>query len=119
MSQEQVATQQIRSSDWAQIIQNRNSSGLTISEYCSQMGISETAYYYWLRKLRRAALSSGGIELVEIKEPSSPVLPCAQPQSGGFSAEATISVGTLSISVNSNTPRELIRTLMEVAARAK
>ena len=67
MSQEQVATQQIRSSDWAQIIQNRNSSGLTISEYCSQMGISETAYYYWLRKLRRAALSSGGIELVEIK----------------------------------------------------
>ena len=67
MSQEQVATQQIRSSDWAQIIQNRNSSGLTISEYCSQMGISETAYYYWLRKLRRAALSSAGIELVEIK----------------------------------------------------
>ena len=119
MSQEQVATQQIRSSDWAQIIQNRNSSGLTISEYCSQMGISETAYYYWLRKLRRAALSSGGIELVEIKEHSSPVLPCVQPQSGGFSAEATISVGTLLISVNSNTPRELIRTLMEVAARAK
>ena len=119
MSQEQVAKQQIRSSDWAQIIQNRNSSGLTISEYCSQMGISETAYYYWLRKLRRAALSSGGIELVEIKEPSSPVLPYVQPQNGGFSAEAIISVGTLSISVNRNTPRDLIQSLMEVAACAK
>ena len=119
MNSEQLATQQIRSSDWAQIIQERNASGLTITEYCSQMGISETAYYYWLRKLRRAALSSTGVELVEIKESAAQALSCAKHQSHSFSAEATISVGSLLISVNRNTPRELILTLMEAAAHVK
>ena len=119
MSNEQLATQQIRSSDWTRIIQERNSSGLTITEYCSQMGISQTAYYYWLRKLRRAALSSAGVELVEIKDPAVPELPCAQNQSGVFSTEATISVGSLLISVNSGTPRDLIQVLMEAAAHVK
>ena len=51
MNQEQIATQQVRLSDWTRIVQERNASGLTISDYCAQSGISETAYYFWLRKL--------------------------------------------------------------------
>ena len=119
MSQEQLATQQFRSAEWSRIIQERTTSGLTISEYCEQAGVSETAYYYWLRKLRRVAMASSGVELVEIKEPDAQPSLSVSHNYKGFVAEATISAGALSISVNSSTPRELIRTLMEVAAHVE
>lgn len=119
MSQEQLATQQFRTAEWSRIIQERTSSGLTISEYCEHAGISETAYYYWLRKLRKAAIASSGIELVEIKEPDALPALSATHNLKDFAIEATISAGTLSINVNSKTPRELIRTLMEVAAHVE
>jgi len=44
-----------RQSHWAQIIQDRNASGLTIKAYCESEGIHVNSYYYWLKKLREAA----------------------------------------------------------------
>jgi len=43
---------------WAQIIEGRSQSGLTIAEYCKAEGLTINGYYYWLRKLRAAALST-------------------------------------------------------------
>lgn len=37
-------------------------------EYCRQRGFSQNAYYYWLRKARKAALEENGF--VEISKPS-------------------------------------------------
>ena len=41
-----------RMQNWAVVIQECRTSGLTNKEFCRQRGISEKSYYYWLRKLR-------------------------------------------------------------------
>jgi transposase-like protein len=44
-----------QSSRWEQIIKERQSSGETVKVYCKRLGIHEKVYYYWQRKLRKAA----------------------------------------------------------------
>jgi len=44
-----------RLTHWAQIMQDRNASGLSIKSYCETKGIHENVYHYWQRKLRAAA----------------------------------------------------------------
>jgi putative transposase len=50
-----LATEKYRSSQWIEIIRDRKDSGLGVEEYCKTNGISRHAYYYWQRKLRKAA----------------------------------------------------------------
>ena len=123
MNQNQIVAQQVRYSEWAGMVRDRQESGLSVAEYCKQNNISETAYFYRLRRVRHAAIQASGLEFVELKDSdevsSIPVLPVQKTSSSTFSAEATISVGALLISVNSCTPRELIQTLMEAAAHVK
>ena len=44
-----------RLSHWAQIMQDRVVSGISIKEYCKQIGICQNTYFYWQRRLRTAA----------------------------------------------------------------
>ncbi len=59
--------------EWSRIIKDRNSTKLTIDEYCEQHGLSRNSYYYWLRKIRDKLLEeqqgelSATNELVEIR----------------------------------------------------
>ena len=41
-----------RLSHWAQIMQERSASGLSIKAYCETQGIHQNVYHYWQRKLR-------------------------------------------------------------------
>jgi len=54
-----VSTREIaeeyRLGHWAQVMQGREQSGLSIKAYCQQIGICGNRYYYWQRKLREAA----------------------------------------------------------------
>ncbi len=57
---------------------------------------------------------------MELKEPDDArALPAPSYTGKDFFTEATISVGKFSINVNSKTPKELIQTLMEVAAHVE
>ena len=58
-----------RRQQWTQIILECQNSGLSNKEYCRQNGISEKAYYYWLRKLRNAA-AEGIPQIVEMEPPA-------------------------------------------------
>ena len=58
-----------RKQQWAQIIRDCQSSGLSNKEYCRQQGISEKSYYYWPRKLRSAA-AEGIPQIVEVEPPA-------------------------------------------------
>ena len=58
-----------RKQQWAQIIQECQSSGLSNKEYCRQHGISEKSYYYWLKKLR-TAVAGNMPQIVEMEPPS-------------------------------------------------
>ena len=51
-----LATTQIRITEWAAIIKDCKSSGMKVDDYCQLHDISRDAYYYWLRKVKTAAL---------------------------------------------------------------
>jgi len=68
----QLATQQIRMQQWAQIIRAKNESGLTVKDYCENNSISENAYYYWLRKIRASAIEAAGGQFAELAVPAEP-----------------------------------------------
>ncbi len=50
-----LAKAEYRMSKWALVIKEKQECSQTIREFCEVRGISEHAYYYWLRKLRDAA----------------------------------------------------------------
>ena len=55
-----------RAQNWAMVIQECNSSGLSNREFCRQRGISEKSYYYWLRKLRSQMAETAVPQLVQL-----------------------------------------------------
>jgi len=44
-----------RLSSWLKMVQARDSSGLSVKEYCEGIGIAPHVYYYRLKKVREAA----------------------------------------------------------------
>ena len=46
----------IRIQQWVKLLQMANESGLSRRDWCKENDISENAFYYWQRKLRRLAL---------------------------------------------------------------
>ena len=120
MTDTRLATTKIRIKKWAEIINDRINSGLKVNEYCQTHGISRDAYYYWLRKVRAAAIELSEVEFVELKEPDvQHPLPQPVAYERGFIPQASITIGEMNISVNNNTPKELIKDLIEVAANVK
>ena len=61
--------EEYRLAHWAQVMQERQSSGLTTRAYCELEGIHENVYYYWQRKLREAACE----QLEQARKTSLPV----------------------------------------------
>ena len=43
---------------WAAIIADRNTTDLTVKEYCTRNNLSRNSYFYWLRQLRQEAADS-------------------------------------------------------------
>ena len=65
-----LAAAQVRLQQWAAIVRERKESGLKVDDYCETHNISRNAYYYWLRKLREAALESQSPRFVELPVPA-------------------------------------------------
>ncbi len=58
---------QYRAKNWAMVIQECNSSGLSNREHCRQRGIAEKSFYYWQRKLRQQIVESAAPQLVQLE----------------------------------------------------
>ena len=58
-----------RAQQWAMVVQECRSSGLTNREYCRQCGISEKSFYYWLRKFRGQMAEAAGPQIVQLESP--------------------------------------------------
>ena len=66
----------VRLQEWNRQIEEQESSGLSIQEWCKQKGINPKTYYYHLRKVREEFLKSGKAENAqEKKEPERAVVP--------------------------------------------
>ena len=62
-----------RAQNWAMVIQECNSGGLSNREFCRQRGISEKTYYYWLRKLRSQMAEATAPQLVPLDPAPVPI----------------------------------------------
>ena len=62
-----------RAQNWAMVIQECNSSGLSNREFCRQRGISEKTYYYWLLKLRSQMAEATAPQLVPLDPAPVPI----------------------------------------------
>lgn len=49
---------QFKMAGWADMMRQRNDSGLSVKEWCAENGMSINAYYYRVKKLREAALEN-------------------------------------------------------------
>ena len=47
--------------EWSLMVQRRQESGLTISEWCRQNGITESCYYHRLRRVRNSILERSSL----------------------------------------------------------
>jgi len=53
--------EEFRLSHWAEIIREREASGLSIKDFCRNADFKESKYFYWLKKLRKAACAELGL----------------------------------------------------------
>jgi len=58
-----------RLTHWAQIMQERMTSGKSIKEFCKSAGFHENVYYYWQRRLREAAVNQEIMAIPAIEAP--------------------------------------------------
>jgi len=102
---------------WAQILQARADSGLTIRAYCEQQGFPENRFFYWQRKLRAAVSAEvcsapdsnphpGWTELVQDTKTLSE--PC----------QVTVEVGKYRIVVSHDTDTNLLVKICKALASA-
>lgn len=110
-----LATTQIRLVNWAGIIKARNESGLTVKEYCSQNGLSKGAYFYWLRKLRTAALEPAGDRFVELQTPVQE----AEGESSASAGSVTVELGNARLHVTDPSARDTLTMILEVLGYAE
>ena len=52
---------------WAMLIQESKSSGMTNKDFCIQRGVSEKSFYYWQKKLRTKLLEAAAPQLVQLE----------------------------------------------------
>ena len=103
-----LATTQIRIQQWAAIIHERQESGLKVDDYCEQHGLSRNAYYYWLRKVKEAALTQTGV--VEIQSViTAPEAGSKTPQyeNTSFIPQILVSINGMSLGIRQDTPIDL------------
>ena len=56
-----------RAQQWAALIQECKSSGMTNKDFCIQRGISEKSFYYWQRKFREQVVEAATPQLVQLE----------------------------------------------------
>ena len=61
-----------RAQQWAMLIRESKSSGMTNKDFCIQRGISEKSFYYWQRKFREQVVEAATPQLVQLEAVSAP-----------------------------------------------
>lgn len=109
----QKVTAEYRLSKWMQVIQEQQCSGQNIKDFCQEHGISRHAYFYWQRKLRKAAC----MELSKQKEETVNCVPkgwMQLTQSQEIKSTLGIEVAGCRITVDAETDPELLKKVCRI-----
>ena len=109
-----LATIQIRTKQWASIIQDCRSSGLKVDDYCEQHSLSRNAYYYWQRKVKEAALSQAGFVEIQTDTLKAETGLADSPSGSPFFPQTVLSVNGVSVGINQDTPIPLLSQVLGV-----
>lgn len=101
-------------------MQDRKVSGLRIKEYCKDVGIRESVYFYWQRKLREAACQE--LIATPIKQSAKPeelIVPngwavCESPGTTDSEKPLCIEIGDSRVLVNKDVDTELLTKVCHV-----
>ena len=97
---------EVRMAQWAEMVKQRNESGLTVTDWCRQNGINLKTYYYRLKQIRQAVCNE--IEQHDIV----PVEPTAVAETAAEKIE--LSVEDVTISLPDNFNEDTLRRLLGV-----
>lgn len=115
-----LATTQIRIQQWAAVIHDRQESGLKVDAYCEQHGLSRNAYYYWLRKVKEAALTQTGfVEIQPVDTAPDASSKTLQGESTSFIPQMLISLNGMSLGIRQDTPMDLFARVIGVIRHAE
>ncbi|MCM1566835.1 MULTISPECIES: IS66 family insertion sequence element accessory protein TnpA [unclassified Dehalobacter] len=106
------ATRQYRLNQWAQRIRECRSSGQKIADWCAEHGLSETTYFYWLKRVREAACEA----LPALNAEKNPIVPVniafpvadADHKRQDSSADIVVSLGAVSLEIHNSAAPALI-----------
>ena len=102
----------IRDQQWIAMIKEQKSSGLSISAWCRQKGISENCFYYRQHRIRQR-VSSALPQFVEIKPPAEPPAEASYLENMNRAATIKFNDGVV-LSLSNQASGELIRNIVEV-----
>lgn len=114
-----LATRQIRLNEWAAIIKECKASGQKVDLYCEQHGLSRDAYYYWLRKVKEAALKQTGFVELPALTPEQTRANTAEKGTSSFQTQMIIKINEIEFCVNENSSSELVSRMLEIIRHAE
>jgi len=102
--------EEYRLTHWAQVMQERVESGLSIRDYCKRIGVCQNTYYYWQRRVRQAACDLLPTVQTEITKPSVPAgWAVAEPaKEPAHDRAVIIEVGSYRVKAAADTDMELL-----------
>ena len=102
----------VKLQEWAARIQDCRSSGLSVSEWCRQRGITTATYYRWERELLTGVRRNGAPPSTAVTFAELPV-----PKRGSRSVaerSATLHIGNASLDIYPGCDAEQLRLLVEL-----
>ena len=106
--------QEVRLKEWSNIIQEQKSSGLSARAWCNENGISQGKFYYWLNKVRKAAIEHLPEELNTTSFVPIKTLPLVANTTNDIAnSPIIIRKGDISIEFNNDTPLSTINSILE------
>ena len=119
----QLTVKNLQHQAWAGMIQKQIKSGLTIRSWCSRNGMNTKTFYYRRKQVRGDILDTvpapelKPITFTELVPPSTASKQQA-PKNSAFEAQLTIEINGSIISVNQDTPRQLLMDVMKAVSHA-
>lgn len=118
-------TMEYRLSQWTEIIRECRSSGQKVAEWCDDHDIKPSSYYYWLRRVRKAACDSLPQNNNSENRQIVPLLPTdntvwdSDSEQKRMSYDIRVHIGDFLIDISNTASSTLIENTLKVVSHAR